>query len=359
MRGREQARSATAEAQLTAGSGAEAHFADGVTLSRAAAAREVTFDRRLLLFSLLLHVSVQTASLLNWRALPASETAQRALSVVAVLAFYLLPTVAPRLYLRWRTQALLANRLVFFAFPLLRKPRGIQQVLNAAPRPGVRGAMKDLFRIIWGGRLVATLMGAMFNPLPLLPLLPHVAVQAYSVFMVRGNSSLCVAPLLSHPLTAQRIRSLHSAMRLLAAFLPGGLGQVLGPQAGSEAAGPAGPAVPAGSAARDELAQQRTECEAFLNFLYWTVGWLLPMCLILKTEPLHSVRRWEAACGPVTGGSSNWHARPAAAAEALLRYLAGPSWLARRRQRRAWWEVALARCVLLAVVWRLACTAAT
>ncbi len=85
--------------------------------------------------SLLLHVSVQTASLLNWRALPASETAQRALSVVAVLAFYLLPTVAPRLYLRWRTQALLANRLVFFAFPLLRKPRG-------GPRPQAQPACK-------------------------------------------------------------------------------------------------------------------------------------------------------------------------------------------------------------------------
>lgn len=74
--------------------------------------------------SLLLHGAAQLASLLSWRALPASETAQRALSVLTVLSFYLLPTAAPRLYLRWRTQALLANRLVFFAFPLLRKPRG-------------------------------------------------------------------------------------------------------------------------------------------------------------------------------------------------------------------------------------------
>lgn len=38
---------------------------------------------------------------------------------------------------------------------------------------------------------------------------------------VRGNSSLCAAPMLSHPLTAQRIKGVHSAMRLLAAFLPG------------------------------------------------------------------------------------------------------------------------------------------
>lgn len=35
-------------------------------------------------------------------------------------------------------------------------------------------------------------MGAMFNPLPLLPLLPHVAVQAYSVFMVGRADSLLV-----------------------------------------------------------------------------------------------------------------------------------------------------------------------
>jgi len=40
---------------------------------------------------------------------------------------------------------------------------------------------------------------------------------------------------------------------------------------------------------------QRAECEAFLTFLFWAAGLLLPILLVVKTEPPHSLRRWEAA----------------------------------------------------------------
>jgi len=69
---------------------------------------------------------------------------------------------------------------------------------------------------------VAVIMASLINPLSMLPLLPHILVQAYSVAMVRQNSSLCQAPLLAHPLTAARIRSFHSVMQLVALALPGG-----------------------------------------------------------------------------------------------------------------------------------------
>lgn len=38
---------------------------------------------------------------------------------------------------------------------------------------------------------------------------------------VRNNDSLCRTPLLAHPLTAARIRGVHSVLRLSAAMLPG------------------------------------------------------------------------------------------------------------------------------------------
>lgn len=41
-----------------------------------------------------------------------------------MLVAFLLPTTAPDAYLRWRTQLVAAQRVAFFAFPLLRKPRG-------------------------------------------------------------------------------------------------------------------------------------------------------------------------------------------------------------------------------------------
>jgi len=59
------------------------------------------------------------------------------------------------------------------------------------------------------------------TPLTMLPLVPQVVVQVFSVTVVRRNPSLCHAPLLTHPVTAARISSLHNWMHVLAVVLPG------------------------------------------------------------------------------------------------------------------------------------------
>ena len=56
----------------------------------------------------------------------------------------------------------------------------------------------------------------------MLHLVPHLLLQTYCVLKVRSNPALCAAPLLAHPLTAQRIHAFHAAMRLLSVVLPGG-----------------------------------------------------------------------------------------------------------------------------------------
>lgn len=76
--------------------------------------------------------------------------------------------------------------------------------------------------IIAGARLFAVVLAALVMPLPLLPLVPHLLLQAYAVAMVRWNSSLCAAPLLTHPLMAGRIRRVIAVMDLSTMLLPGG-----------------------------------------------------------------------------------------------------------------------------------------
>lgn len=66
-------------------------------------------------------------------------------------------------------------------------------------------------------------MSSMLTPLPLMPLVPHVLTQAYSVAMVRANPSLCRTALLAHPRTAARLSRFHAALHALALALPGAL----------------------------------------------------------------------------------------------------------------------------------------
>lgn len=114
-------------------------------------ARAVTaFDRKLMLIGLLLHSATQVVSLMAWHTLPFSEKSQRLGSIVFAACSWLLPTLAPAFYLRWRKELIILYRICFFAFPLLRKARGIQQVMEDAAQQGARGAVKDLFKIFWG-----------------------------------------------------------------------------------------------------------------------------------------------------------------------------------------------------------------
>jgi hypothetical protein len=68
---------------------------------------------------------------------------------------------------------------------------------------------------------VAVIGSSALTPLPLLSVVLHTLVQAYSMGMVRANDSLCLAPLMTDPLTVQRIHTFHSSMHLLALLLPG------------------------------------------------------------------------------------------------------------------------------------------
>lgn len=76
---------------------------------------------------------LQVASLLAWASLPGWERFQRVLSILVAASIYVFPTVAPVVYLRWRAWALGLYRVVFFAFPLLRKARGAP--MPPAPHP--------------------------------------------------------------------------------------------------------------------------------------------------------------------------------------------------------------------------------
>lgn len=61
---------------------------------------------------------------------------QRVGSILFAASIWVLPTVAPALYLRWRKEALILYRVGFFAFPLLRKAAG---ALPACAVPRHRG----------------------------------------------------------------------------------------------------------------------------------------------------------------------------------------------------------------------------
>lgn len=70
--------------------------------------------------------------------------------------------------------------------------------------------------------MFAVALAALVMPLPLLPLVTHLLLQAFAVAMVRRNSSLCAAPLLAHPLMAGRIQCLYAVMDVFILLLSGG-----------------------------------------------------------------------------------------------------------------------------------------
>ncbi|KAL4419852.1 hypothetical protein ABPG75_006950 [Micractinium tetrahymenae] len=322
-----------AATEAAAGLGSAAAVAEQRAAARQAAAQEVRFDRHLALCSFTLHTATQFMSLLAWASLPGSERFQRVLSIFFAASMYVLHTVAPVTYLRWRAHSLGLYRIAFFAFPLLRKARGIQKVLDADPQPGLHGALKDLFKVVWGSRLVAVFLSSLMTPLPLMPLVPHLLVQVYSVptlvqvysvALVRANDSLCATPLLAHPATAARISALHQAMHLASMVLPGSIGQSISPAL--------------------QASQQGQQCEAILTFLFIVTGLLFPIACLLATEPAHSLHAWEARRqqqqqqqqqqpGGGRGGLRGVVSRAAAALEHAVRELCGSSWLAGRPPR--------------------------
>lgn len=85
---------------------------------------------------------------------------------------------------------------------------------------------------------------------------------------------------------------------------------------------------------------QQQSCEAFLTFTSALVGVLLPITVLLLTEPPTSLKAWEESDAAVAGGRTRggalrrlgaWAAGPLSqAVEAGARQLVGHSWLAGR-----------------------------
>lgn len=71
------------------------------TPARAPTCLQLTF------IGFLLHGVTQLASLLSWSSLPLSEKSQRVGSIFFAASIWLLPTLAPALYMRYRKEALI------------------------------------------------------------------------------------------------------------------------------------------------------------------------------------------------------------------------------------------------------------
>jgi hypothetical protein len=166
----------------------------------------------------MLHTAVQLMHI----SCPWHERWQRLLSIPVLSVIWALPLTAPQFYLEHRTYTLVACKMVFFAFPLLRKARGIQRVLDAPATPGAGGFLIDIIKMGWGSRLLAVISSGLGQPLPLMW---QLFIQVYSVAMIRGNASLCSSRLMSDPLTVKRVRafSMWSSEALLPSFCMGKL----------------------------------------------------------------------------------------------------------------------------------------
>jgi hypothetical protein len=69
---------------------------------------------------------------------------------------------------------------------------------------------------------------------------------------------------------------------------------------------------------------EQQQCEAFLSFVFLAFGMVLPLLLMVKTEPPTSLRAWDES----RGSASSLAGRLAESLEAAIRQLCGRSWLA-------------------------------
>lgn len=164
--------------------------------------RRVAFETRVAALGFTLHTLVQ----LQHMACPWHERWQRLVSIPYTAAQVAYPLLASgRTYLDYHDAFHWTFKMGFFTFPLLRRARGVQRVLDAVPSPGLSGFIIDLVKMAWGSRLVAVLCSGVGTPLSSVG--AQLAIQAFCVAMVRGNESLCASALLGHPTTVARLRA--------------------------------------------------------------------------------------------------------------------------------------------------------
>lgn len=225
--------------------------------------RLLAFDTRIGFLCFLLHTTTQFSHL----GCPWEERWQRLLSIPVSGAPWFLTLLAPSFYLRWRMQVYSWYKVAFFAFPLLRKPRGIQRVLDGDPSPGPLGFLLDVLKIAWGSRLFAVLQSGLATRMPIAL---HVPLQLYSVLMVRNNASLCKAPLTTAPAVVERMRTVNA---VACGMLVPPLGQVCSRW----------------------LSEHNRDCSFFVTQLHLLVG------VVMTTLPLLSAG-WEEEEPQAEGG---------------------------------------------------------
>lgn len=212
----------------------------------AAQRRQVLFERNVMFFGCVLHVATQVSHL----RCPWSERWQRLLSIPVSAVPTGTAAVAPAFYVRHREIILVAFKLIYWSFPLLRKPAGIQRVLDAPATPGPLGFPLDVLKMLWGTRMFAQVYASLSMPQALAP---YFVCQVFSATMLRLNRSLCGTRLLQDPLTRRRLR-LFNYLSAQALLPPGSM------RWGGEA-----PDADAGA-----------QCSFFLTLLVVLVGVVLP-----------------------------------------------------------------------------------
>ncbi len=94
-------------------------------------------------------------------------------------------------------------KVIYWSFPLLRKAKGIQRVLDAPATPGPLGFLLDILKMLWGTRMFAQIYMSLSMPQSLAP---YFVCQVFSAAMLRLNRSLCGTRLMLDPLTQRRLR---------------------------------------------------------------------------------------------------------------------------------------------------------
>lgn len=175
--------------------------------------QQLSFDCSMSLLGFFLHTFTQ----LNHLSCPWEERWQRLLSIPFSGSVFIVIQLFPHFFIKYREFYLIVFKLLWFSFPLLRKPKGIQDVLNCSASLGYFGFPLDLLKIAWGSRLFALL----FLSLALRQsFVPYVICQLYAFYVLRTNKSICQMPLLKDLIQKKRLQ--HFTSYMTRALLPMG-----------------------------------------------------------------------------------------------------------------------------------------
>lgn len=159
----------------------------------------------------LMHSTIQIICMFS--AHSAGQLVQRMISIAAAQLMWVPALFDYGWYVHHKRHLAAATRLIVWAVPVVWQPVGLQDVMRARPSRGALGWAADALRLGIGTRMLGVMYGSLVAPTALLP---HLALQLYALGMLRHNTTLCSATLLSHPVAAGRLRMLVSLLDILA-----------------------------------------------------------------------------------------------------------------------------------------------